>query len=50
MLYEVITNRDIKKHFAIIKKDGQRIMLVFEPSENMINTLKKYNPQKVKTN
>ncbi|MBN2878774.1 MAG: hypothetical protein JXN65_03995 [Clostridia bacterium] len=42
-------NRDIKKHFAVIKKDGQRIMLVFEPSENMINTLKKYNPQKVKT-
>jgi len=43
-------NRDIKKHFALIRKDGRRIMLVFEPSESMMNTLKKYNPQKVKTN
>ncbi|MEX1378022.1 MAG: hypothetical protein AB1Z23_11205 [Eubacteriales bacterium] len=42
-------NRDIKKQFAIIKKDNQKIMLIFEPSEKMMQTIKKHNPQKVKT-
>jgi len=42
-------NRDMKKYFAIIRKDSQRTMLIFEPSEKFIATLKKYSPQKVKT-
>ena len=42
-------NRDIKKHFAIIRKDNQKIMLIFEPSEKFMSTLKKYSPSKVKT-
>ncbi len=42
-------NRDIKKYFAVIRKDNQKIMLIFEPSEKFIAVLKKYNPQKVKT-
>ncbi len=41
-------NRDMKKYFAVIRKDSQRIMLVFEPSEGFMAVLKKHNPQKVK--
>ena len=42
-------NRDMKKYYAIIRKDKQKIMLIFEPSEKFVATLKKYNPQKIKT-
>ncbi len=42
-------NRDIKKYFAIIRKENQKYMLIFEPSEKFVSILKKYNPQKVKT-
>ena len=42
-------NRDMQKYFAIIRKDNQKTMLIFEPSEKFIATLRKYNPQKVKT-
>jgi len=41
-------NRDIEKYFAIIRKDNQRIMLIFEPSEKFVTAIRKYNPQKVR--
>lgn len=41
-------NRDIKKHFAIIRKDSQKIMLIFEPRDQFVDVVKKYNPSKVK--
>jgi len=42
-------NRDMKKHYAIIRKDSEKIMLIFEPRDTFIQVLKKYNPSKVKT-
>ena len=42
-------NRDVIKHFVIIRKDSQKIMLIFEPSEKFMQTVKKYHPQQVKT-
>lgn len=42
-------NRDMKKHFAIIRKDNQKMMLIFEPRDEFVNVVKKHNPSKVKT-
>jgi len=42
-------NRDMKKHFAIVRKDSERIMLIFEPRDTFVQVVKKHNPSKVKT-
>lgn len=42
-------NRDMKKHFAIIRKDSEKILLIFEPRDEFVKVIKKYNPSKVKT-
>lgn len=42
-------NRDREKHFAVVKKESRTIMLIFEPSEKLVELFKKYSPHTVKT-